>query len=101
MMRSLRMSFQRSARASPDAGAFIQDLDAVDLHRGGFAQFGGAGQGDVKRQDLIGVPGLGELLHAVDRGQGVASVPFRAVFGADGGRRKICGSVFGSMGSLY
>lgn len=50
-----------------DACAFVQDFHAVDLHRGGGAVFGRAGQGDVEGQDLIGVPGLGELLHAVDR----------------------------------
>ncbi len=54
------------------AGAFVQDLDAVDLHRGGGAQLRGSGQGDVEGQDLIGVPGLGELLQAVDSGHGLS-----------------------------
>jgi len=52
------------------AGAFVQDLDAVDLHRGGGAQLRGSGQGDVEGQDLIGVPGLGGLLQPVDCGHG-------------------------------
>jgi hypothetical protein len=49
------------------AGVFVQYLDAEDLHRGGRAQLRRTGQGDVERQDLIGVPGFGNLLHAVDR----------------------------------
>ena len=48
------------------AGAFVQDLDAEDLHGRGCALFVGAGQGDVERQDLVGVPGFGFFLHAAD-----------------------------------
>jgi len=55
------------------------------------AQFGGTGQGDVERQDLIGVPGLGELLHAIDRshrrGQGTVQRGNRSA-----GGRLSCGA---------
>lgn len=49
-----------------DAGAFVQDLDAEDLHGGSSSVFVRSGQGDVEGQDLIGVPGLGFDLHAAD-----------------------------------
>lgn len=50
------------------AGAFVQDLDAEDLHRGRRALFVGAAEGDVEGKDLVGVPGLGLLLEAGDEG---------------------------------
>jgi hypothetical protein len=48
------------------AGAFIEDLDAGDLHGAGSALFVGAGQGDIEGQDLVGVPGRSFLLEAGD-----------------------------------
>ena len=41
------------------AEAFVEDLDAEQLGRGGGAVLVGAGDGDVEGQDLVGVPGLG------------------------------------------
>ena len=46
--------------------AFVQDLDAEQLGRGGRSVFVGAGDGDVEGQDLVGVPGVGDFLEAVD-----------------------------------
>lgn len=39
-----------------DAGSFVEDLNAEDLGRAHRAVLVGAGQGDVERQDLVGIP---------------------------------------------
>ena len=52
------------------AEAFVQDLDAEQLAAGGGAVFVGRGHGDVEGQDLVGVPGQGGFLEALDFGQG-------------------------------
>ena len=49
-----------------DARTVVQDLDAEDFHRRRGAQLVRAGERDVERQDLIGVPGLRLLLEAAD-----------------------------------
>ncbi len=46
--------------------AFVQDLDAEELGRGGRAVFVGGGDRDVKGQALIGVPGQSDLLEALN-----------------------------------
>ena len=48
------------------AVALVQDLDPEQLRRGGGAVLVGRGQGDVKGQDLVGVPGNGRFLEALD-----------------------------------
>ena len=44
---------------------FVEDLDAEQLGGGGGAVFVGRGQGDVKGQDLVGIPGEGRLFEAL------------------------------------
>jgi len=51
-----------------EAGTFVQDLDAEDLHRGGGTHFVGTRERDVEGQDLVGIPGLGQLLHTRNAG---------------------------------
>ncbi len=55
-----------------DRGAetFVEDLDAEQLGRGGGAVLVGGGDGDVEGQDLVGVPGRGDFLEALDLGEG-------------------------------
>ena len=52
------------------AKAFVQDLDAEELGRGGGSVFVGGGDGDVEGQALVVVPGKSRLLEALDGRQG-------------------------------
>lgn len=49
--------------------AFVQDLDPEQLGGSGGAVFVGRGHGDVEGQDLVGVPGQGGFLEALNFGE--------------------------------
>ena len=51
-----------------DAGAFVEDLDAEDLGGAHGAVLVGPGQGHVERQHLVGIPGDGAFVEAIEVG---------------------------------
>ena len=51
------------------AEALVEDLDPEQLGRGGGPVLVGGGDGHVEGQDLVGVPGLGDFLEALDFGE--------------------------------
>jgi hypothetical protein len=58
------------------AAAFVEDLHAEDLHGAGRANLVRSTEGDIERENLVGVPGFGLLFEAgdlieADAGEGV------------------------------
>ena len=51
-----------------DAGAFVEDLDAEDLGGAHGAVLVSPGQGHVERQHLVGIPGDGAFVEAIEVG---------------------------------
>ena len=86
------------------AKAFVQDLDAKELGRGGGPVFVGGRDRDIEGQALVGVPGQSRFLEALDGRQGNVVEIFRGrVHGkgnvAEGRRTEGAGAV-GAPGYL-
>jgi hypothetical protein len=72
-----------------DAGSFVEDLNAEDLHAGSCTDLVGSGECDVERKDLIGEGGECFLFEAGDfietlTAELVASDSERLLFGCCG-----------------
>jgi len=59
------------------AGSFVEDLDAEDLAGRHGAVFVGTREGDIEGQDLVGIPGSGQLIQSTDFLQGEIVDPAR------------------------
>jgi hypothetical protein len=80
-------TFRSELLVDADAGSFVEDLNAEDLHAGSCLV--GSGEGDVERKDLIGEGGECFLFEAGDfietlTAELVASDSERLLFGCCG-----------------